>query len=238
MRTGERIIQGEDVTLAFLGDSVTEGCFEFTNGYKDTGRKPELVYHALLKNYIRETYHRDVKILNAGVSGNFSGDGRKRLQRDVIDHRPDFCCVMFGTNDVTNSKRRHADRYLKEYEDNMRAIGQELLGAGIDTVFMTPGMLCTRKVPGFRWFWGYVHSVFCDIQNSGRMDRYVEAEKKVARELHIPVADAYAVWKQMASEGVDTTAMLANGMNHPTPEAHHIFLDVLTKVIFDEGGDR
>ena len=75
-------------------------------------------------------------------------------------------------------------------------------------------------------------------QNSGRMDRYVEAEKKVARELHIPVADAYAVWKQMASEGVDTTAMLANGMNHPTPEAHHIFLDVLTKVIFDEGGDR
>ena len=34
MRTGERIIQGEDVTLAFLGDSVTEGCFEFTNGYK------------------------------------------------------------------------------------------------------------------------------------------------------------------------------------------------------------
>ena len=46
---------------------------------------------------------------------------------------------MFGTNDVTNSKRRHADRYLKEYEDNMRAIGQELLGAGIDTVFMTPG---------------------------------------------------------------------------------------------------
>ena len=178
MRTGERIIQGEDVTLAFLGDSVTEGCFEFTNGYKDTVRKPELVYHALLKNYIRETYHRDVKILNAGVSGNFSGDGRKRLQRDVIDHRPDFCCVMFGTNDVTNSKRRHADRYLKEYEDNMRAIGQELLGAGIDTVFMTPGMLCTRKVPGFRWFWGYVHSVFCDIQNSGRMDRYVEAEKK------------------------------------------------------------
>ena len=113
-----------------------------------------------------------MKILNAGVSGNFSGDGRKRLQRDVIDHRPDFCCVMFGTND------------------------------------------------------------------SGRMDRYVEAEKKVARELHIPVADAYAVWKQMASEGVDTTAMLANGMNHPTPEAHHIFLDVLTKVIFDEGGDR
>ena len=38
MRTGERIIQGEDVTLAFLGDSVTEGCFEFTNGYKDTVR--------------------------------------------------------------------------------------------------------------------------------------------------------------------------------------------------------
>ena len=67
MRTGERIIQGEDVTLDFLGDSVTEGCFEFTNGYKDKVRNPELVYHALQKHYIRKTYQRDVKILKVGV---------------------------------------------------------------------------------------------------------------------------------------------------------------------------
>ena len=48
MRTGERIIQGEDVTLAFLGDSVTEGWFEFTIGYKETVRMPELLCLGLL----------------------------------------------------------------------------------------------------------------------------------------------------------------------------------------------
>ncbi len=230
--TGKRIINGEKMTLAFLGDSVTQGCFEFVNGYKDTSTRPEEAFHSLLKKYIKEKYDIDVEILNAGVSGNFSKDGLARLQQDVIDKKPDFCCVMFGTNDVTNSKRRNADELLKEYSSNMRQIAKILIENQIEVVFMTPTMLCTRKVPSFKWFWGYVHSVFRDIQNSGKMDLYVEAEKAVAKELNIPVADAYAVWKELAAEGVDTTAMLANGMNHPTPEAHNIFKEELIKVLF------
>ena len=36
----------------------------------------------------------------------------------------------------------------------------------------------------------------------------------------------------MAAEGVDTTALLINGMNHPAPEMHKLFADMLFDLIF------
>ena len=120
----------------------------------------------------------------------------------------------------------------------MRAIGQELLGAGIDTVFMTPGMLCTRKVPGFRWFWGYVHpcSAIYRIPEGWTV---MWRRKKVARELHIPGGGRL---RRVETDGLRGRGYHGNAcQRHESSDAggsHHIFLDVLTKVIFDEGGDR
>ena len=56
--------------------------------------------------------------------------------------------------------------------------------------------------------------------------------RAVAKELNVPLADAYAEWQALKQRGVDTTAMLVNGMNHPTPEAHKIFADKLYELIF------
>lgn len=233
MRTAEKITCGEAVTLAFLGDSVTQGCFAFEHGHKGTVVKSELAFPNLLKTELEKRYGAQIQIVNAGVSGNYARDGLARLQSDVLDKHPDLCCVMFGTNDVTDSVRRHPEQYLQKYQETMRQIGRTLLSQGIEVIFLTPAMLCTRKVPGFHGFWSYVHGIFRKIQNSGNMDRYVQAEIQVAETLAIPVADAYQIWKKMALNGVDTTDMLANGMNHPTPEAHHIFKDALLQTIFE-----
>ena len=50
-----------------------------------------------------------------------------------------------------------------------------------------------------------------------------------------PLADVYAEWKQREADGVDTTALLSNGMNHPTPEMHRLFADKLFDLIFNGG---
>lgn len=74
-------------------------------------------------------------------------------------------------------------------------------------------------------------AVTAEYQNSGRMDAYVEAARQTAQAHGIPVADAYAAWKRMAAEGVDTTACLANYINHPSREMHRLFCDALMEVI-------
>ena len=64
------------------------------------------------------------------------------------------------------------------------------------------------------------------------MDAYVQGMRDVAKELDVPLADVYAEWKRMAAEGMDTTALLVNGMNHPTPEMHKLFAEKLFDLIF------
>ena len=63
---------------------------------------------------------------------------------------------------------------------------------------------------------------------------YVQGLRDVAFELKVPLADAYAEWKELEQKGVDTTALLANGMNHPNADLHKIFADKLFTLIFEE----
>ena len=230
LNTGARIKNGESVVLAFFGDSVTHGEFEFTNGYKESVHRPELVFHKLLADRIKAEFGTEVTVINAGIGGNFSDDGLARIQADVLDKKPDFCCVMFGTNDVTNARK--GQEALDKYAQNMKEIISKLQAQNIEVLVMTPGMLCSRGVKGFKGGWWFIHKYYESLQKSGKMDQYVDAMRKVAKEMNVPVADAYAEWKALEKKGVDTTAMLVNGVNHPTAEAHQIFADKLYDVIF------
>ena len=230
LKTGERIKNGESVVLAFFGDSVTHGEFEFTNGYKESVHRPELVFHKLLADRIKAEFGTEVTVINAGIGGNFSDDGLARIQTDVLDKKPDFCCVMFGTNDVTNARK--GQEALDKYEQNMKEIIGKLQAQKIEVVLMTPGMLCSQGVKGFKGGWWFIHKYYESLQKGGKMDQYVDAMRKVAKEMNVPIADAYAEWKRLEKSGVDTTAMLVNGMNHPDAEAHKIFADKLYELFF------
>lgn len=231
LNIGNRIKNGESVVLAFFGDSVTHGEFEFTNGYKESVHRPELVFHKLLSDRIKAEFGTEVTVINAGIGGNFSDDGLARIQTDVLDHKPDFCCVMFGTNDVTNARK--GQEALDKYEQNMKEIISKLQAQKIEVVLMTPGMLCSHGVKGFKGGWWFIHKYYESLQKGGKMDQYVDVMRKIAKEMNVPVADAYAEWKGLEKSGVDTTAMLVNGMNHPTAEAHKIFADKLYEQLFN-----
>ena len=105
----------EGVTIAFLGDSVTQGCFEI---YKKTNNEIEPVFDQ------RYSYERSVSdilgvlfpmvpvnTLNAGISGDTSGRGACRVERDVLRHEPDLCVVCYGLNDCSRSEGS-VDRYM------------------------------------------------------------------------------------------------------------------------------
>ena len=47
------------------------------------------------------------------------------------------------------------------------------------------------------------------------------------------MADALKVWNALEKNGVDTTAMLINGLNHPTAAAHDIFVEEIFRVLME-----
>jgi hypothetical protein len=124
---------------------------------------------------------------------------------------------------------------LKKYAAVLGEIFDRLSAAGCETVFMTPNMLNTYLSPktGKDQFYDYAR-VTAAWQNGGMMDAYMEAARKTAAAHGVPVCDCYARWKELAAKGWDVTDHLANYINHPTREMHHLFAEELYHILLPE----
>lgn len=221
-------------TIAFLGDSVTQGCFEIyqkNDGSIETVFDPSCAYHA----YLAQKLHTlcpsaPVNIINAGISGDSAPGGAQRLERDVLCHHPDLTVVSYGLND-SSLGLSGVDRYTEALGD----IFCRLKEAGSEVIFMTQNMMNTTispflpKEPVFR----ECAEGAAKTQNEGILKAYYEAAKETALRCGARVCDVYALWEQMASYGIDTTALLSNHINHPTREMNHLFADSLLRVMLD-----
>lgn len=223
------------VCIAFLGDSVTQGCFDV---YPETENAigvqfdPENAYHAYLRKILNMLYPNvPVNIINAGISGGSAPHGLMRLERDVLRFSPDLCVVCFGLNDSC-ANPDSADS-LDKYLSALKSIFEELIKNDIEVIFMTPNIMCT--------------DVSCHItselikniaerkskvQNSGILDMFLDAAKKLAFDMNIPVCDCYVKWKKLHECGVNTTELLSNKINHPTKEMNQLFAYSLAETIF------
>lgn len=212
------------VTIAFLGDSVTHGCFE-SDVEMHKACDFEAAYHNRFRQMLNFLYPmRQISIINAGIGGGNATEALARIDRDVISKSPDLTVVCFGLNDVEGS--------YEDYINSLGGIFTRLHESGSEVVFMTPNMLNTYVADdtaseGLR---DYAKKT-AEMQNNGRMDRYMNGAKECAAAHNVPVADCYAIWKRMAENGVDTTQLLSNRINHPLREMHILFAQEILNTI-------
>lgn len=230
-KTAENILEQRPVTIGFLGDSVTQGCFEvYRSGENSLETEFSSIsgYHQKLKQLLETVIPRvPITIVNAGISGDNAVSGSKRIQRDIISYQPDLCVVCFGLNDVNNGLDG-----LQDYVDALKSIFSQLNEAGIDAIFMTPNMMGTRVVAEEKdEFIRNVYQGISSHQTNGDMDIYMAEAKKAAREAGIPVCDCYAKWKKLEENGADVTRLLSNRINHPTEAMHWLFAHSLFEMI-------
>lgn len=85
---------GEEVTIVYLGGSITEGALaspQKTNCYA------ALSSRAFAEKYMQKP--GKLRYVNAGISGTPSLLGITRLEQDVLSHKPDIVFVEFAVND-------------------------------------------------------------------------------------------------------------------------------------------
>lgn len=218
--------------IAFLGDSVTQGCFEV---YREHGRIRTVfdsgeAYSEKVKKILGMLYpEAPVSVVNFGINGGSATEGAARFKRDVLSCNPDLLVVCFGLND-SNGEREG----ISAYRAALTEIFSRAKQAGIETIFMTPNMFNTYANQflvdeSFQ----SIAEMFAVRQNEGVFDAYMESAREVCKEQGIKICDCYAIWKQMYTCGVDTTALLANGMNHPIRPMHYLFAWELVSTILD-----
>lgn len=211
------------VLMVALGDSVTQGIA----GVDELLH--EQVYHAQLQRQLQSAFPLCVfSRINAGVDGHRAQDGLARLDRDVIRHQPDLTLIAFALNDAALGGLDAVETFARNIESLIQRIRADTPS---DIVLVTPNMMLTRPNDAIPEKYQQLTDDFLQVQNDGVLARYAEAIVEVGEKTAVPVADVYRRWRQRASNGVDTTTMLANGLNHPDAAGHALAADVLFKSI-------
>jgi len=189
-RIAEKLAAKQPLKIACLGDSVT-GVYYHTGGRR---AYPEMIAVALEAVYPQAK----ITIINAGVSGNSTQDALKRLQKDVLDHKPDLVTVMFGLNDMVRVP-------LGDYQANLKTIVEKCRGVGAEVLLCTPNAV---------------------IETGGRptakLITYCDAMKEAGRQLNVPVCDCYAAHTALRERDALAWRLVMSDEIHPNMDGHKL----------------
>ena len=231
-------LYGEKIpTIAFLGDSVTQGCFEIyrkSENAIETYFDKNSAYHSYIYKIFAVLFPNvPINIINAGISGDTAEGGVKRLARDVLSRKPDLTVVCYGLNDSMGGME-----YIDTYADSLANIFQELKKSGSEVIFMTANMMNTKVSCHISdELFAEIAEKSMQIQNNGVLKAFFERGKQTAQAYGINVCDVYSKWELMAKNGVDITEMLANKINHPSRELNWIFAYELVNLMMSGESD-
>lgn len=216
------IASGQSMTIVFFGDSIT------AMGSKDLGEKGNFVdrFAARLRSNLPNSRitqtSRDkvikpgesqIVIVKAGVGGDDTPRGLKRLDQDVLAHRPTVVVIMFGVNDE-NGRDGKNNVSVATYQKNLMTMVQKVRAAGATPVLMTTSM------KNLQW-----------SATVGNLADYARAARDVAKTQDIALIDAFAAWEQLPRTGYDYMVYLDTGINHPGELGHELFLKGIVRAL-------
>jgi lysophospholipase L1-like esterase len=217
--------------IAFLGDSVTQGCFDL---YMQGERlKPYTIskhaYHEKVKDIFAMFYPEvPVTIVNAGISGDTAKEAKERLERDVLSFKPDLVVVCFGLNDASLEENGLCD-YVNALESNFEGIRNE----GCEVIFMTPCLRTSKAdLKRFEERFNEVAEMVAKNENDGWLLKYLDGARELCEKMNIPVCDCNELWLKLKENEVDINKLLSNHINHPTEKMHWMFAYELVRTMF------
>lgn len=175
---------------------------------------------------------------NAGVAGNTTSAGLKRLQTGVLAYKPRIVVMQFGINDsaVDVWRKPPATRprvSLETFLANYRAMIAAARKQGAKVILMTTNPLRwaskTRELYGKPPYKPDAEDGF----ESPHLRAYNEAVRALAKELDVPLADVHAAYPGFAAKHKTTVdEMLLDGM-HPGDPGHELVAELLVPAIRD-----
>jgi lysophospholipase L1-like esterase len=211
-----KIAAGKPVTIVCLGDSITvQPDRNFRDGkgnyvkrlvvyLEEAYPKSDVVYTPRGKK--AEPKDGQINIVSAGVGGDDTVRGLKRIQADVLDHKPDLVVVMFGVNDENRRGEGNAVP-PPAYARNLTEIIKRVRDAGGEPLLMTTSM------KNLGW-----------SSTVGNLDEYAATARKVAKANNVCLVDNFRAWQLVPKRGYNYMVLLGNCINHPVDLGHDVFL--------------
>ncbi|MEH6974276.1 MULTISPECIES: SGNH/GDSL hydrolase family protein [unclassified Bacillus (in: firmicutes)] len=211
--------------IVAFGDSNTRGS---NWQFRDYPKAEKWVN--LLQTSVRGKYD----IENAGIGGETTENARLRFQRDVLDKRPSYLLIMFGTNDAAILGKGVPRVSKKRFKENLYYFVKKSRQSGIEPVLMT----CLPLVEGSGnniFYYARYRAASFDQYGGARKwhDSYNDVTRETARKLHVPLIDN---WKNIVNKagGATDENLIKSGFidpsgNHLTPKGARIIFEGIDK---------
>ena len=200
LKTAQLLATGkEPVRIVCIGDSIT-GVYYHSGSLR---AYPEMLQIALQKIHPQA----QVTVRNAGISGDTTTGGLKRLARDVLSHKPHLVTVMFGMNDLVRTPVADFQNNLREIIRHCRAIDAEVI-------------LCTQN------------SIVESPQRPGaKLAEFTQAIRDIAKAESLPVADCFAAFEVVHAKDALEWNLLLSDPIHPNMAGHKLFAETIAHTI-------
>jgi lysophospholipase L1-like esterase len=156
MQTKKRII--------FFGDSITQAGAQ-SGGY--ILRIGELA--------AREKMNEQFELIGSGIGGNKIYDLYLRLEKDVLEKKPDIVFIYIGVNDVWHKQSYGTGTDPEKFEKFYRAIIEKIQAQGATVALVTPAVIGERTD----------HSNEMD----GDLNQYCNIVRSIAKDLGLGLVD-------------------------------------------------
>ncbi len=126
------------------------------------------------------------EVVNAGVGGDSTGNGKSRFEKDVLAKNPDITLICFGMNDQAQQTAQNRPLTpLDTYTENLTYFVTELQKIDSDVVFICPHDAYAAD--------GYYQPNEYGLDYAyGNMKLFCEAMRQVAVAYHCDIIDIYA----------------------------------------------
>ncbi|MDD4871844.1 MAG: SGNH/GDSL hydrolase family protein [Kiritimatiellae bacterium] len=200
MQTAQLLSEArEPVRIVCFGDSIT-GVY-----YHSGNRRawPEMLKVALNRLYPKA----DIKVINAGISGNTTVQGLVRMQKDVLAHNPHLVVVMYGMNDLAYGAAtpEKDDANKAAFVDRLKTIIGKCRDAHAEVILCTQNPVYTDALPR---------------RPKERVGEFARLICQVGKEAGVPVADIYTEWEALRTANSRAWKLLMSETIHPSMAGH------------------
>jgi len=200
----KKLSSGSNFKLVIFGDSISTGA---------EASMPELTYFGMYKDFLAKQFPRShISLYNGSKGGDSTVEGLIRLDKDVLEQKPDLVLVAFGMND--HNLRGWGGVEPTQYQKNLNKIVLRIKQQGADVILLSP------FPPNPDWKFG-----------THMMNLYADAVRKSAAQTDSVYADVYSVWIKVLKRK-DIQSLLGNNINHPNDFGHWLYFQSLSSIKF------
>lgn len=208
--------------IVAFGDSITNGA----------GVAEAETFRDITRRELAKKLGTAVEVVNAGVNGDVVTLAIKRLEKDVLDRKPDITTIMFGGNEAgfyrpeTNGFADTPRVGREEFKATLGTIVDRLQAARITVVLMTCPPMTER-------YWGMHLAPYQKHGINFLVKDYAQAVRELAAEKGVELIDVYGAFQQDRGR----LDYFRDGL-HPDARGHRVIADLVVERLAEIIGSR